>query len=91
MKGDPGKMSCAEFQDQMAELIGSGADLSKDPHLESCENCRKLLAELQTIADAARQLLAPSVEPSDDLWKNIESKIKQEEDEDPQPGLAPPA
>jgi hypothetical protein len=27
MTGDPGKMSCAEFQAQMPELIGSGRTL----------------------------------------------------------------
>jgi hypothetical protein len=60
----------------MAELIGSGQDLTAHPHLKDCADCRALLAELQTIVDAARQLL-PSVEPPDEVWEHIESAIKR--------------
>ena len=76
MNGDSSKMSCAEFQDRMAELIGSGEDLNAHPHLKDCADCRALLAELQTIVDAARQLF-PSVEPPDEVWEHIESAIKR--------------
>ena len=69
--------SCAEFQTHLPELIGTGEDITKHPHLQTCERCRALLDELQTIADAARQLF-PIVEPPDDLWQNIESAIKSE-------------
>ena len=79
MTNDPKTMSCAEFQDQLAELIGTGADASTHPHILGCDDCRKLLSDLQTIADAARQLF-PVVEPPDDLWQHIESAIKDEED-----------
>ena len=78
MSDDPGKMSCAEFQAQLPELIGSGANAADDPHIKSCELCRSLLADLETIAEAARQLF-PVEEPPDDLWAQIESKIKNEE------------
>lgn len=91
MTGDPNKMSCAEFQDQLAELIGTGADASTHPHILGCEDCRKLLSDLQTIADAARQLF-PIEEPPDDLWDQIESAIRHEGDgEDKgaaEPGIA---
>jgi hypothetical protein len=79
MTVDPAKMSCAEFQAQLPELIGSGADASAHPHIQSCELCRALLADLETIAEAARQLL-PAVEPPDDLWAQIELKIQDETD-----------
>ena len=78
MTDDHGKIRCAEFQAQLPELIGSGADASAHPHIESCELCRALLADLETIAEAARQLF-PIVEPPDDLWKHIESAIKSED------------
>jgi hypothetical protein len=77
MTGDPSKMSCAEFQAQMAELIGSGEDVRAHPHLKDCKNCAALLADLKTIADAARELF-PSVEPPDEVWDHIESAIKRE-------------
>jgi len=76
MKDDLSKMSCAEFQDRMAELIGSGEDLTEHPHLKNCADCRALLADLKTIADAARDLF-PSVEPPDEVWEHIESAIKR--------------
>jgi hypothetical protein len=78
MNGDRSTLSCAEFQAQMAELIGSGEDLAEHPHLKDCDGCRALLADLQTIADAARQLF-PSVEPPDEVWEHIESAIKQKQ------------
>jgi hypothetical protein len=77
MTGDPGKMSCAEFQAQLPELIGSGADVSAHPHLESCDRCRAFVAELEAIAQAARELF-PSVEPPDEVWQGIESALKRE-------------
>ena len=76
MNDDVNKMSCAEFQDRMAELIGSGEDLTAHPHLKDCADCRALLADLKTIAEAARQLF-PSVEPPDEVWEHIESAIKR--------------
>ena len=82
MTNEPSKMSCAEFQAQLPDLIGSGADAKAHPHIQSCELCRALLADLETIAEAARQLF-PVVDPPDDLWSHIESAIKSEDhDED---------
>ena len=78
MKEDPGKMSCFKFQEQLPDLISTGESIANHPHYQSCELCRALLADLETIAEAARQLL-PVVEPPDDLWEHIESAIKEEE------------
>ena len=77
MNEDPRHMSCAAFQAQLPELIGSGADAAAHPHIQNCELCRALLSDLETIAEAARQLL-PVVEPPDELWEHIESAIKSE-------------
>jgi hypothetical protein len=71
-------MTCEEFQSQLADLIGSGVDASQHPHLQTCDNCRALLADLQTIADAAKQLL-PIEQPKEDLWDRIELAIKRDE------------
>lgn len=75
--------SCLEFQEHLPELIGSGLDVSADPHLESCELCRALLSDLETIAAAARELF-PVEDPSDRVWEQIQSAI-QEEEQDPSP------
>lgn len=78
MTGNPNTMDCREFQSQMADLIGSGADAANHPHLKTCPRCRALLTDLETIAEAARQLL-PVEPPEDRLWERIESAIKREE------------
>ncbi len=77
MTGIPGKLRCEEFQASLPELIGSGEDVANHPHIQSCELCRALLADLETIAEAARQLF-PSVEPPDEVWQHIETAIKSE-------------
>lgn len=74
---DPKNMSCEEFQSRMPELIASGEDASAHPHVQSCALCRALLNDLETIAEAARQLF-PVEDPPDRLWEQIESAIKQD-------------
>ena len=69
--------SCEQFQQLLPELIGSGQDLTNHPHLSTCPRCSALLAELETIAEAARQLL-PIEEPSDDLWNGIAARLREE-------------
>lgn len=78
MTQDPHNMTCEEFQAKMPELIGTGEDISSHPHVQSCALCRALLNDLETIAEAARQLF-PVEDPPDHLWKQIESAIKHEE------------
>jgi hypothetical protein len=72
------KMTCEEFQSQMPELIASGENASEHPHVRECDLCRALLQDLETIAEAARQLF-PVEDPPDRLWEQIESAIKQQE------------
>jgi hypothetical protein len=79
MNEDPKNMTCAEFQAQLPELIGTGENISGHPHLESCELCRELLSDLETIAEAARQLF-PVTDPPDELWSHIEQAIKTDEE-----------
>ena len=67
-------MSCEEFQSQLAELIGSGADASSHPHVQNCDLCRAFLTELEAIAAAARQLF-PVEDPSDRVWEQIQSAL----------------
>lgn len=67
--------NCAEFQAQLPELVGSGQTMSRHPHIQSCATCRALLEDLETIAEAARQLF-PVAEPPEELWEQIEQAIK---------------
>ena len=77
MTVDSKSMSCEEFQSQLADLIGSGANVVDHPHISECKNnCLRLYEDLQTIADAAKQLF-PDQQPEDNLWERIESAIKK--------------
>jgi hypothetical protein len=78
MNEQTNKMTCEEFQAQMPELIASGENASAHPHVRECDLCRALLQDLETIAEAARQLF-PVEDPPDRLWEQIESAIKQQE------------
>ncbi|HEY0162836.1 MAG TPA: hypothetical protein VGB69_09180 [Edaphobacter sp.] len=73
-------LSCAEFQEKLPDLFAAGANGHiEDPalldHLSTCENCSALVRDLQYIADQARQLLQPTHEPSDDVWKKIQESL----------------
>jgi hypothetical protein len=78
MRESVNTMSCAEFQAQLPNLIGSTENIAEHPHLQGCQLCRALLADLDAIAQAARQLF-PIEEPPDALWQHIESAIGREE------------
>jgi len=54
MADDPKKMTCAEFVALLPELIASGEDTTLHPHAQTCVSCRMLMADLETIAEAAR-------------------------------------
>jgi hypothetical protein len=78
-----GNMTCEEFQAQLPELISSGGKVDPNhPHLRDCELCQALLADLETIAEAARQLF-PIEDPPPNVWEKIESALKNEEGEVP--------
>jgi hypothetical protein len=72
----PEKMTCEEFQSHLPELIASGEDVSQHPHIQECELCRSLLADLEAIALAARELMF--VDPPDTVWEELELKLKAE-------------
>ena len=79
MNKSENNMSCAEFQAQLPELFGGGEMIGDHPHLQRCNLCRALLADLNAIAEAARDLF-PVEEPphAEALWEHIESAIAHE-------------
>ena len=81
---DGSRMNCAEFQDKLPGLFESGADLSKEEHLNSCENCAALVRDLEYIASQAK-LLLPIHDPSPAVWENIQSALER----DTEPGGKP--
>jgi hypothetical protein len=78
MRRSSNNLSCAKFQSQLLDLMVSGEGIANHPHLLSCDLCRDLLADLEAIAHAARQLFYIQ-EPPDTLWKNIQLAIVNEQ------------
>ena len=81
-------MTTAEFEEYLPELFeNSGGSISKDPRFatffQSNPDCAALVRDLEIIAEQARSLFEPSgeesgPEPSDAVWSNIASKLKEE-------------
>lgn len=78
MRESANTLSCEEFQAQLPDLIGSGEAIANNPHLQSCKLCCALLADLDAIAQATRQLFAVE-EPPSSLWPRIKSAIVKQE------------
>ncbi len=76
-------MTTAEFEEYLPELFASGnGRISEDPRFArffaANPDCAALVRDLETIAQHARSLFEPIHEPSDTVWTNIASKLKDE-------------
>lgn len=75
-------LTAAQFEEHLPELFAThNGRISDDPDLseflQSHPDCAALVRDLEYIAEAARQLLEPSVaEPSDNVWKKIQGELK---------------
>ena len=76
----------AEFEQHLPELFMAGGKVSEDPRLteflRANPDCAALVRDLETIAATAKSLFEPVHEPSDAVWSNIASKLKEESAED---------
>ena len=79
---DFNNMTQAEFEQYLPDLFLAGGKLSEDPRLAKFlgahPDCAALVRDLETIAETARSLFEPTHEPSDAVWSNIASKLKEE-------------
>jgi hypothetical protein len=74
-----------EFERYLPDLFATGnGKVSQDPRLKRFlsehPDCAALVSDLETIAEHARSLFAPAADPSDKVWKNIQSKLKEQVD-----------
>jgi hypothetical protein len=72
-----------EFENYLPDLFASGdGKVSQDPRLQKFliqhPDCAALVRDLETIAETARSLFEPVGDPSDKVWTNIQSKLRQE-------------
>jgi len=76
-------MKPEEFENYLPDLFANGnGKVSQDPRLQKflAENPIQaaLVSDLETIAETARSLFEPVGDPSDKVWSNIQSKLRQE-------------
>ena len=72
-----------EFEQYLPDLFATGdGRVSQDPRLARFlaehPDCAALVSDLETIAGVARSLFEPISDPSDKVWANIQSKLKEE-------------
>ncbi len=79
-------MTPAEFERYLPDLFLAGGKLSEDPRLAQFlaknPDCGALVRDLETIAETAKSLFEPTHDPSDAVWSNIASKLKEEAADD---------
>jgi hypothetical protein len=85
---DPGNINFdnlkpEEFEHYLPDLFARGnGKVSQDPQLKNFlakhPDCAALVRDLETIADTARSLFEPVTDPSDKVWSNIQSKLREE-------------
>jgi hypothetical protein len=76
-----------EFEQVLPELFATGnGKVSQDPRLKDFlarhPDCAALVNDLETIAETARSLFEPVGDPSDKVWRNIQSKMREESEDD---------
>lgn len=71
------RKDCAEFQEQLPELFESGSVVGDHPHLQTCNDCRSLVRDLEYIAAQAGNLFN-TAEPKDSLWDKIALEIEHQ-------------
>jgi hypothetical protein len=83
-----------EFEQYLPDLFATiDGKVSEDPRLQKLftdhPDCLALVRDLETIAETAKSLFEPVEDPSDRVWSNIQSRLREEgaplgaEDEDP--------
>jgi len=76
-------MKPEEFENYLPDLFASGdGKVSQDPRLQKFlarnPDCAALVSDLETIAETARSLFEPIEDPSDNVWTNIQNKLREE-------------
>jgi hypothetical protein len=87
-------MTPAEFEEYLPELFETGGgSISENPRFanffQANPDCAALVRDLEIIAEQAKSLFEPTgadsssgLEPSDAVWSNIASKLKEEHSEE---------
>lgn len=75
--GERGTMTCAEFEQALADLLEGSRSLETEAHLKSCPKCLELVSDLRAITEESK-FLRGSEEPPARLWSSIEATLRTE-------------
>ncbi|HEY0874125.1 MAG TPA: zf-HC2 domain-containing protein [Vicinamibacterales bacterium] len=74
-------MNCSQYTEAIQELadgtLGPIRRAELQTHLDTCESCRALVADLQKIRDAAGSL--GEIKPPDHTWLRIAAQLREEQ------------
>jgi hypothetical protein len=70
-------MNCVEFERVLPEFLEGVHTPEQQAHLGSCPSCSNLLADLATISQQAKTLLAWE-EPGPSVWNEIQAQLQRE-------------
>ncbi len=68
--------ACSRFDDELEAFLEGEARPFIVSHAQDCASCGALLADLQSIRQAAREL--PLEEPSPAVWANVRARLEAE-------------
>jgi hypothetical protein len=78
------EMTQSDFENYLPSFFEAGGGrVSEDPRLQSFllanPDCAALVRDLEAIAEHAKSLFEePTTDPSDDVWANIQNRMKSE-------------
>ncbi len=68
--------ACLQFDDELEAYLEGEAGSFVTAHAAACNSCRTLLADMEAIRQAARDL--PLKEPSRSVWANVHARLEAE-------------
>src|SRR5579862_723041 len=70
--------NCSAFLEQLEQWMEGERSPSAEAHIRSCQTCRNLIADLDSIRDTASSLAATDPEPSERVWTALRAQLQDE-------------
>jgi hypothetical protein len=71
-------IGCNEFLNQLGDWLENNRSADARAHLNSCGDCRSLVADLTAIQESAPSLALDDPEPSPRVWLAVRAQLEQE-------------
>ena len=71
-------MQCNEFLNYSEQWMEGGRLTAAAAHVDACPRCRGMIAEMEAIAQSARELADETPEPSERVWTALRAQLEAE-------------